>query len=166
MRIIKCDRCGSVIQDDSDNVGYVAINWREINTGEMVDDNPFEHWDLCEDCIKAIQAFIQKPTKEEKFEKIVESVNAGKKAPKEKKKYVPKLGIGKAQALRDRGWPVIKIAQEMKVSEPTILKWTHPAPEPKKPKPLEWAEHEPDLDPVIKATSEAKPFRAPEETEA
>ena len=157
MRIIKCDRCGSVIQDDSDNVGYVAINWREIDTGEMVDDNPFEHWDLCEDCIKAIQTFIQKPTKEEKFEKIVESVDAGKK-----KKQGTKFDVGKAQALRNAYRSITWIAKEMGVSEPTIRKYTTPPP-PKKDRPLEWAEHEPDLDPVLQATAEAKPFKVPEE---
>lgn len=79
MRIIKCDRCGAEIPNDVESTGYVALNWRSTIDGCLTDDNPFEYWDLCEDCIKAIQAFIQKPTKEEKFEKIVESVDAGKK---------------------------------------------------------------------------------------
>lgn len=167
MRIIKCDRCGAVIPNEQDSVGHVGVMLKGVKTGDLFEDNPFDAWDICDDCLREIHAFITKPkAKQEKFEQILDSIDAEKKAPKEKKKYVPKFDVGKAQVLRDRGWPIIKIAQEMKVSEPTILKWTHPAPEPKKPKPLEWAEHEPDLDPVIKATSEAKPFRAPEETEA
>jgi hypothetical protein len=30
-------------------------------------------------------------------------------------------------------------------------------------RPLEWAEHKPDLDPVLQATAEAKPFKVPKE---
>ena len=168
MRKIICDRCGAEIPKEQESVGYVSIRMRVLETEALIEDNPFEDWDLCDDCLKAIHQFITEPkaqAKKEKHEQILDSVDAGKKAPKEKKKYVPKFDVSKAQALRDRGWPIIKIAQEMKVSEPTIIKWTHPAPEPKKPKPLEWAEHEPDLDPVIKATAEAKPFKAPDELE-
>lgn len=160
MRIITCNRCGAKLPEpEYENAGYVALQWRGIRTSEMT-ENPFEDWDLCEDCFNEIEKYIKiKPVKikqEEKFQKIVESVDAGKKAQKEKKKYVPKFDVGKAQALRDRGWSIVKIAEEMKVSEPTIIKWTHPALEPKKPKPLEWAEHEPDLNPVLKGTMESK----------
>ena len=163
MRLIKCDRCGCEIPKEQDYVGFIGVMLKDAKTGELFEDNPFEDWDICDDCLREIDTFINKPkVKQEKFEKILDSVDAGKKAPTEKKKYVPKFDVGKAQALRDRGWSIVKIAQEMKVSEPTIIKWTHPAPEPKKPKPLEWAEHEPDLNPVIQATAEAKPFKTPE----
>ena len=66
------------------------------------------------------------------------------KSPKAVKKPVTRLDTGKAQALRDAGWPVAKIAAELGVSEPTIMKYTTPA-KPKKAKPLEWAQSEPDL---------------------
>lgn len=161
MRMIKCDRCGAIIPKSQDSVGYIAVNMRDIDTDDLVENNPFEHWDLCDGCMKAIHAFITKPgAKTEKFEEILDSADAGKKAKEPKQ---PGFDVGKAQALRNAHKPIAWIAQEMGVSEPTIRKYTVPAP-PKQEKPLEWAEHEPDLDPVIKATAEAKPFKAPKDT--
>ena len=146
MRIIKCDRCGATIPNVSDNVGYIAINLRDVDTDELVDSNPFEHWDICEDCLKAIHVFITQPKadKEKKFEEILESADAGKK----KKPYPgsgPTIDVKKAQALRDAGWSVKKIAAELKTSMPTVRKWTHEPEETKKVRPHEWAEHEPML---------------------
>lgn len=161
MRVVKCDRCGAIIPKDQDSVGYIAINMRNIDTDALVDNNPFEYWDLCDNCLKEIHECITGPkTKQETFEQILDSADAGKKA--EKKKQAPKFDVGKAQALRNAHKPITWIAQEMGVSEPTIRKYTVPAP-PKKDRPNEWAEHEPDLDPVLQATAEAKPFKVPEE---
>ena len=53
--------------------------------------------------------------------------------------------IGKAQALRDAGWTIEKIAEEVGVSAPTIIHNTTPA-KPRKARPHEWAESEPVLD--------------------
>ena len=163
MRVIKCDRCGAIIPKSEESVGYISINWRDVETDDLLENNPFEHWDLCDGCMKAIHTFITKPgAKTEKFEKILDSIDAGKKAEKKEPKK-PSFDVGKAQALRDANRSVAWIAQEMGVSEPTIRKYTVPAP-PKQEKPLEWAEHEPDLDPVIKATAETAPFKAPKDT--
>lgn len=56
-----------------------------------------------------------------------------------------KWDVGKAQALRDAGWTIEKIAEEIGVSAPTIIKNTTPA-KPRKTRPHEWAESEPILD--------------------
>ena len=51
---------------------------------------------------------------------------------------------GKAQALRNQGWSLADIAKECGVTEATICKHTTPA-KPRKAKPNEWAQNEPDL---------------------
>lgn len=143
MRIIKCDRCGAEIDQKRGTVGCVAICAQNIRTGDVSDDNPFKGWDLCDSCTREIHEFIKTDPKEKKFERILESVDAGKK----KKPYPgsgPTFDVDKAQALRDAGWPLTKIAKEVGVSDVTVSHWTH-APEPKQAKPHEWAEHEPVL---------------------
>lgn len=160
MRIITCNRCGAKLPEpEYENAGYVALQWRGIRTSEMT-ENPFEDWDLCEDCFNEIEKYIKiKPVKikqEEKFQKIVESVDAGKKAKKPTaKKPAKAFDKGAAQALRDNGWTLEKIAEELGVSISFVSKNTHPA-KPKKEYPNEWAEKEPDLDPVLKGTMESK----------
>lgn len=141
MRLIKCDRCGRVMDPkEYENTGYVKVIWRSIWTSNDESLNPFEDWDLCEPCIDKIIDFVRQDPKEKKFEQIIDSVDAGKKKPTKAKEW----DKGKAQALRDAGWPLTKIAKEVGVSDVTVAKWTH-APEPKVVKPLEWAKHEPDI---------------------
>ena len=141
MRIIKCDRCGAEIDQTRGTVGYVAMCAQDIRTGDVSDDNPFEGWDFCDNCMQAIHDCIKDP-KEKNHEEILNSVDAGKKKPA--KAAVKEWDKDKAQALRDAGWPLTKIAKEVGVSDVTVAKWTH-APEPKQAKPHEWAEHEPVL---------------------
>lgn len=150
MRIIKCDRCGAEIPVDQETTGYVALNLRQLETDDLIENNPFEHWDLCDECMKAIHAFItdQKAKPEpKKFEEVLESIDAGKKPKKAKpqKKIGPhKWDKDKAQALRDAGWKLTDIAAECGVHESTVRAHTI-APEPKKVYENEWAQHEPDL---------------------
>lgn len=142
MRIIKCDRCGAEIDQAHGTVGYVAMCAQDIRTGDVSDDNPFEGWDFCDNCMQAIHDCIKDP-KSGKFEEILDSGDASKK----KKPFPgsgPSIDVEKAQALRDAGWSVKQIAAELKTSEPTVRKWTR-EPEPKKVRPHEWAEHEPVL---------------------
>lgn len=171
-RIIRCDRCGAEIDQTRGTVGYAALCARDIKTDDVSADNPFENWDFCDACMQAINACIRGAkivletdeaalTQEEKFEKILESADAGKKAKetlKKKKTFPgsgPSIDVGQAQALRDAGWPVKKIAEELKTTEPTIRRWTH-APEPKKPKPHEWAEREPYIGPGAQTMLDGK----------
>ena len=55
MRIVICDRCKAKIPDGT-RIGYIAANWRETYGGDLVQPNPYENWDLCEDCMKKIVA--------------------------------------------------------------------------------------------------------------
>lgn len=55
-RIIRCDRCGAEIDQARGTVGYVALCTQDIRTGDVSDNNFFEEWDFCNDCMKAIRA--------------------------------------------------------------------------------------------------------------
>ena len=160
MRFIKCDRCGSEIPQGSDNVGHVAVHWQDIETGDLVDSNPFQKWELCEKCMAEISNFIKtmpKPEPEQKsepiskykvkkFEEIISSVDAGVDAGKKPvKRGRPTIDVDKAQALRDAGWTVEHVAEELKCSTHTIMHWTH-NPKPRKKRPHEWSDNEPVLE--------------------
>ena len=58
MRKIMCDRCGADISEDTDNVGYVSLHWKDVDSGDIVDNNPFEKWELCEDCYTEIFCYV------------------------------------------------------------------------------------------------------------
>ncbi len=149
MRIIKCDRCGKLIHAKNGNVfGSVSIWKKDASTNATLEENAFAEWDFCEDCMNSIRNFISKPTREEKFEKIIESVDAGKKTaaePKVKKtKQQKNADWGKAQALRDAGWTVTKISEELGVTKSAVYEHTS-KPAQKRRYVNEWAEKEPDL---------------------
>jgi len=164
MRIIKCDRCGAEIDQTRGTVGYVAMCAQDTQTGDVSDDNPFEGWDFCDNCMQAIHDFVcsneQKPLSKDDFvcsneQKPLSNEqkplpNEQKPLPNEQKPQKkkpfpgsgPSIDVDKAQALRDAGWSVKQIAAELETSEPTVRKWTH-EPEPKKVRPHEWVEREP-----------------------
>ena len=152
MRLIKCDRCGAEIDQARGTVGYVAMCAQDIRTGDVSDDNPFEGWDFCDNCMQAILEFVcsneQKPLSKDDFVCSNEQKPLPNEQKPQKKKPFPGSGpsidVEKAQALQDAGWSVKLIAAELETSEPTVRKWTH-EPEPKKVRPHEWAEHEPVL---------------------
>ena len=152
MRIIKCDRCGAEIPVDQETTGYVALNLRRLEMDDLVEHNPFEDWDFCDECMKKIHAFVmgqpEDPQEPKRFEAVLDSVDAGKKpkkTPLKRKKAGPhKWDKDKAQALRDAGWKLTDIAAECGVHESTVRAHTI-APEPKKVYENEWAQHEPDL---------------------
>ena len=60
MRKIMCDRCGADISEDTDNVGYVSLHWKDVDSGDIVDNNPFEKWELCEDCYAELHRVISR----------------------------------------------------------------------------------------------------------
>lgn len=83
------------------------------------------------------------------WDKAKEMLKAWTKEPeKEKKDSKPKkkadLDAGKAQALRDAGWTITKIAEELGTSK-TMIHAITTKPAKKKQYENEWAEHEPDL---------------------
>ena len=110
-RIIKCDRCGAEFAPKTiTRIGYISLNWRDIATDDLQEDNPLSDNDYCEDCMRAIAEFIyQKP----------EVVALEPPAQPVKGKGLDK---GKIKALHDAGWSSQKIADEMKVT-PQIINY-------------------------------------------
>ena len=86
----------------------------------------WECWDKAKEVLKA---WTKEPTKK-------------KEESKPKKKA--ELDAGKAQALRDAGWTITKIADELGTSK-TMIHAITTKPTKKKQYENEWAEHEPDL---------------------
>ena len=129
MRIIKCDRCGKLIDlDQYDNTGYIKWSWRNIfDPADVSPDSPLEKCDYCEDCMNEILAFITtKPdTKPDTAEpEKPETAPAPDQTPTVKTggpgPATKKFDIGKMQALRIAGWSYAKIADEMGCSQSTV----------------------------------------------
>lgn len=114
MRIIRCDRCGKEMPwKDTDNVGHVALRWKDIRTDELAGLNPYEDVEFCDDCMRAIAAFIeQKPA--------VVPIDAPAAVEKPKASAKKKIDTGKLQALYEAGWPVPKIADELGCSDKAV----------------------------------------------
>ena len=112
MRIIKCDRCGKLINlDQYDNTGYIKWTWRNVfNPADVVPENPLERCDYCEDCMNSILVFITTSPEHKKTP-----------AAEPKKPDTPKrLDLGKMVALRKAGWGLEKIAMELHCSAATV----------------------------------------------
>ena len=102
MRVIRCDRCGKDIQIAGErSVGYVEFNWRQLHGNDLVDDNPYEKWDFCPECMKEIKACIEKK-------------------PEDKIKKEKTIDKGKIDALWDAGWTEAMIAREMHLTEKKV----------------------------------------------
>lgn len=95
-RKIICDRCGKAITDQK-LLGFVGISRRDPETGELMEENPLQDMDFCDNCMDAIRSFITgkprrklEPDPEPKPEPVVtpEEVAelAAKLEPAEKKK--------------------------------------------------------------------------------
>ncbi len=115
--VIICDRCGSIIQEEE--------------TIRIMDEI-----DICQKCWPKLKpAFLE----------WLKTSNAGTKPktvkPKKKAeapaKTEKKVDLGKMQALRDGGWTLEKIAEEMKVSKTFVYNNTTP-PAKKKTYPNEF----------------------------
>lgn len=113
MRIVKCDRCGKTFPADSDNSGYIKMGWRSIRGADLyIDPNPYEDFDFCEECMEEIRACVERVPKVEPEKKPVPPSNK-----------LSNDDIGKIRALHKAGWSIAKIADEMKLSDPTIRKY-------------------------------------------
>lgn len=110
-------------------ITYICDKCKKEITGEV---NEVIGYDLCDECLVGAR------------NSVAVYVQGVKPKAAKPKKVVKHWDIGKAQALRDAGWTVAKIAAEMDVSEPTIMRYTTPA-KPRQAKPLEWAQSEPVL---------------------
>ena len=56
MRKIICDRCGGEITGS--RIGYLAANWRSASDDSLMQDNPYEAMDFCENCMRNILMII------------------------------------------------------------------------------------------------------------
>lgn len=105
MRVVRCDRCGKDIPIAGErSVGYVSFSWRELHGDDLVDDNPYEKWDFCPECMAEIKACIEKK-------------DPAREAKPRKEKVIDK---GKIDALWDAGWSEEMIAAEMKLTEKKV----------------------------------------------
>ena len=106
--VFVCDRCGKVIEN---NVVSVAIGVGPVE-GDMFDfDEMGAGADLCQDCYEDLQQFLKsKPTPEPQAK------------PRRKGARI-ELDLGKMAALRNAGWSYDKIADELHVSQGTVINW-------------------------------------------
>ena len=114
-RIIKCDRCGAEFEPKTiTRIGYVSLNWRDVATDDLQEDNPLSDMDYCEDCMRAIAAFIeQKPA-------VVPLDPPAAKEPPKASATKKKIDAGKLKALYEAGWSVPKIADELGCSDKAV----------------------------------------------
>ncbi len=131
-----CDRCGKDISDN-ERFGYIGISIRDKETGEVVAINDdFAECDYCDSCVEEIKAFIRnKPKKkvinrtkivikdDENVSKSTETVAkqpAVKAENEQQAKKKNKIDVPKIFALKNAGWSVEKIAEEMRISKQSI----------------------------------------------
>lgn len=146
---VKCDRCGKIIDSPHEKIGYICLNERDPETDNITAFNELEECDFCPKCMEEIKRFIgigYELTKEKITEIIEENKPEGSKPepaqePEPKKKIghkERKIDVPKAQALRDAGWTISAVADELGVSEQTVKTWTVGPRQKKKAKPLEF----------------------------
>ena len=131
--------------------------------------------DLCLECsehaMDLIRTWINEQEAKPDQEEIPESVPEPETAPESKKeeKKVKKASVkknkkeidaGAAQALRDNGWTITRIAKELGCTKTEVNAITHKPPK-KRRFANEWAEHEPDLKTDIRIElGEIKPIES------
>ena len=103
--VFVCDRCGKVIEN---NVVSVAIGVCPAE-GDMFEFDESDGADLCQDCYEDLKQFLKsKPTPEPQ-------AKPRRKGPR------LELDLGKMAALRNAGWSYDKIADELHVSQGTVI---------------------------------------------
>lgn len=108
---------------------------KKVSTADVVEFE--DDIDYCPACWEKAKEMLKVWTYEPEPAKAKE-----KKESKPKKKS--EIDVGKAQALRDAGWTITKIADELGTSK-TMIHAITTKPAKKKQYENEWAEHEPDL---------------------
>lgn len=128
MRLIRCDRCRKEIDPVLvDKIGYVALNWRDLQTDDLEDGNPYEHCDFCPDCMAEIKNFIERThpaAAEQAPDPEPEPVKPAPAADKKKPGRKP-IDKGKIGALWDGNWKIEAIAEEMNLSTAQVWKVLH-----------------------------------------
>lgn len=127
---IVCNRCGEDIDMDQ-YPGYIAWNFRDRDNGNMTDPNIFENCDYCEECMEKIKEFIthgpaQAPTEPVNITATAanpaESTHpAADQIPDDKAgERNSQIDMDKVNALRNAGWNIGKIAEEMALTPEEI----------------------------------------------
>lgn len=125
MRKIICDRCGAEITGD--RIGYVAVNWRATSDNSLMQNNPYECMDFCEECMKDIANVIDFNFKVEVGTTVIDAAletveDPVEEEPEPVKKAPQKKSVdkGKVGALAAAGWSNVKIANEMNISSERV----------------------------------------------
>ena len=121
--IFKCDRCGKTIDKPVRiEAWYVNYTGKLTEKAYIFNGEERNELELCEDCAKALNDFIYPPEKEAE-EAPEQDPEEEKDLVKEKKPHPTKkkLDIGKIQALKNAGWSLKKIAEEMGVASPQTI---------------------------------------------
>lgn len=120
---ILCDRCNREIQEHGENIGYISLGIN-INPLQGIKENEisiqgaeFGDWHFCPGCMNEIKEFIKNRPNFTLTEQSIESVSKEPETVSEPKKAEQKgrkrIDIGKIVALKNAGWSVAKIADEM-----------------------------------------------------
>ena len=131
MRIIECDRCHKRIEG-KDEIGYVALDWRSVKTGDLAGENTLDSWDFCDECMKEITDFVQHMSPPP-VAQVTEAPKATDTKPRasikrpiaDGTKYsaVTPEKIEQIKELAREGKTVKEISELVGVSDPTVRKY-------------------------------------------
>lgn len=129
MRIIECDRCHKRIES-KDEVGYVALDWRSVKSGDLAGANTLDSWDFCDECMKEITDFVQHMRPAVQVPDGFKAVDAKPKASIKRPiadgtKYaaVTPEKVEQIKELAREGKTVKEISELVGVSDPTVRKY-------------------------------------------
>lgn len=132
-----CDRCGADMSRER-VLGYISLNTKDKAEKELREDNEFEKWHFCKNCMYDIRRYVrahpvktcEEPSQNEEKrdqneekcdqneEKRSEPAESGVKQPEtvqDQKESKPqkRIDTGKIMALKKAGWRNKDIADEM-----------------------------------------------------
>ena len=125
MRVIECDRCHKRIEN-ADKIGYVAIDWSNVKTGDLLGTNTLDNWDFCDECMSEIEAFVKMKPAAKTPDPPVEKPKATIKRPISADNKFSALTPEKIEQIRQmarEGKTVKEICEATGVSDPTVRKY-------------------------------------------
>lgn len=105
-----CDSCGKEITSEE----WYSVFYGQTNSESNVTKTQTLFEDICDDCMENLKAMFQSGNLVKKM-----PVQSKGKPQAEPKKRQP-FDEGKARALRNAGWSLEKIAEEMKCTPSTV----------------------------------------------
>ena len=132
--IIKCDRCGGVIEYDPYKIRFFTEDRNPTGDMDCIRTG-CDRLELCQNCVEElmyqIEQFMQpdearpepEAEPEEKPAEEPEPETGGAEPQQEPPKYRGKIDAGRVRALYEAGWSVKEIAGEFGVSEQTVYNW-------------------------------------------